>query len=57
MSTPEEQRHRAALIEMARDLGMAVEDRELSSDEALEVFETLKALLWLLSVPPRAEQH
>ena len=57
MSTPEEQRHRAALIEMARDLCMAVEDRELSSDEALEVFETLKALLWLVSVPPRAEQH
>ena len=57
MSTPEEQQHRAALLEMARHLCTVIEDRELSSDEALEVFETLKALLWLLSVPPRAEQH
>jgi hypothetical protein len=57
MSTPEEQHHRAALLEMARDLCTLIEDHELSSDEALAVFEGLKALLWLLSVPPRDEQH
>jgi hypothetical protein len=57
MRTPEEQNRHTELHELARALCAEIESCELTSEQALEIFETLQALLCLLSVPPRDQQH
>jgi hypothetical protein len=57
MSTPEEQHRHTELHEMARALCAKIDRCELTSEQALQIFETLQALVCLLSVPPRAQQH
>ena len=57
MSSPEEQQRQAALLELARDLCAAIERGEITGLDGLEALSGLRALLDLLTIPPRNRQH
>jgi hypothetical protein len=57
MSSPEEQQRQATLLELARELCAVIERGEITAEEGLEALAGLRALLELLTIPPRHRQH
>jgi hypothetical protein len=57
MSSPEEQQRQATLLELARELCAVIERGEITAEEGLEALTGLRAVLDLLTIPPRHRQH
>jgi hypothetical protein len=45
------------LLELARELCAVIERGEITAEEGLEALAGLRALLELLTIPPRHRQH